>query len=53
MGPEYDNEVEYLRVFINQLRKKIDPDPSHPKHILTEPSSEHRFVTGGKASGKS
>ena len=31
-GPDYGNEVEYLRVFINQLRKKIEPDPSHPKY---------------------
>lgn len=44
-GPDYGNEVEYLRVFINQLRKKIESDPAHPKHILTEPSSGYRFVT--------
>ena len=43
-GPDYGNEVEYLRVFINQLRKKIEPDPSHPKFILTEPSSGYRFT---------
>lgn len=52
-GPDYGNEVEYLRVFINQLRKKIEPDPSHPKYILTEPSSGYRFAPGAKASGKS
>ncbi len=45
-GPDYGNEVEYLRVFINQLRKKIEPDPSHPKYILTEPSSGYRFAAG-------
>ena len=43
-GPDYGNEVEYLRVFINQLRKKIEPDPSHPKYILTEPSTGYRFT---------
>lgn len=43
-GPDYGNEVEYLRVFINQLRRKIEPDPSHPKYILTEPSSGYRFA---------
>ena len=30
-GPDYGDQVEYLRVFVNQLRKKIEPDPSHPK----------------------
>ena len=36
-GPDYGDEVEYLRVFINQLRKKIECDPSHPSYLLTEP----------------
>ncbi len=36
-GPEYGNEVEYLRVFVNQLRKKIEEDPAQPKFLLTEP----------------
>ena len=52
-GPDYGDELEYLRVFINQLRKKIEPDPSHPKYILTEPSSGYRFASRAKASGKS
>lgn len=52
-GPDYGQEVEYLRVFINQLRKKIEPDPSHPKYIVTEPSSGYRFAPSVKASGKS
>ncbi len=52
-GPDYGNEVEYLRVFINQLRKKIEPDPAHPKYILTEPSSGYRFAPEAKALGKS
>jgi two-component system, OmpR family, KDP operon response regulator KdpE len=51
-GPDYGNEVEYLRVFINQLRKKIEPDPAHPKYILTEPSSGYRFGSNAKALGK-
>jgi two-component system, OmpR family, KDP operon response regulator KdpE len=51
-GPDYGNEVEYLRVFINQLRKKIEPDPAHPKYILTEPSSGYRFASNAKALGK-
>ncbi|HET7216053.1 MAG TPA: response regulator transcription factor [Terriglobia bacterium] len=36
-GPDYGNEVEYLRVFINHLRKKIEPDPSNPQFLLTVP----------------
>lgn len=42
-GPDYGNEVEYLRVFINQLRKKLEPDPAHPIYILTEPWIGYRF----------
>ncbi len=42
-GPDYGDEVEYLRVFINQLRKKIEKDPSRPKHLLTEPWVGYRF----------
>ena len=42
-GPDYGDEIEYLRVFINQLRKKIEPDPSHPRYILTEPWVGYRF----------
>ncbi len=42
-GPDYGNEVEYLRVFVNQLRKKIEPDPAHPRYILTEPWMGYRF----------
>jgi len=42
-GPDYGHEVEYLHVFINQLRKKIEPDPSKPKFILTEPWFGYRL----------
>lgn len=42
-GPDYGNEVEYLHVVINQLRKKIEPDPSRPRYILTEPWFGYRF----------
>lgn len=44
-GPEYGDEVEYLRVFVSQLRKKIEPDPAHPRYILTEPWVGYRFAT--------
>ncbi len=43
-GPDYGDQVEYLRVFINQLRKKIEPDPSQPKYLLTEPWVGYRFA---------
>ena len=42
-GPDYGEETEYLRVFINQLRKKIEPDPRHPRFIHTEPWVGYRF----------
>ena len=42
-GPDYGEETEYLRVFINQLRKKIEADPRHPRYIQTEPWVGYRF----------
>ena len=43
-GPDYGDEVEYLRVFINQLRKKVEEDPAQPRFILTEPWIGYRFA---------
>jgi two-component system KDP operon response regulator KdpE len=43
-GPEYGEESEYLRVFIRQLRRKIEKDPSNPQFILTVPRIGYRFV---------
>ena len=43
-GPDYGDETDYLRVFINHLRKKIEPNPAHPKYILTEPWVGYRFA---------
>jgi two-component system, OmpR family, KDP operon response regulator KdpE len=43
-GPDYGDEVEYLRFFVNQLRKKIEPVPSKPKYLVTEPWVGYRFV---------
>jgi two-component system KDP operon response regulator KdpE len=50
-GPDYGDEVEYLRVFVNQLRKKVEPDPARPRFILTEPWLGYRFNLQGNSSG--
>jgi len=42
-GPDYGDEVDYLRVIVNQLRKKIEPTPSEPRHLLTEPWVGYRL----------
>jgi two-component system KDP operon response regulator KdpE len=42
-GPDYGEETENLRVVINQLRKKIEADPAHPKFLVTEPWVGYRF----------
>jgi len=42
-GAEYGQEVEYLRVFVRHLRKKLEDDPSAPKYLLTEPHFGYRF----------
>jgi len=42
-GPDYGEELEYLRVFVNQLRKKIEPQPAKPRYLLTEPWVGYRF----------
>ena len=44
-GDDYIEQTEYLRVFIGQLRKKIEPDPAKPRYILTEPWIGYRFNT--------
>jgi two-component system, OmpR family, KDP operon response regulator KdpE len=43
-GPDYGDETDYLRVFINHLRKKIEPNPARPKYVLTEPWVGYRFA---------
>src|SRR5208283_3213635 len=43
-GPDYGDQIEYLRVFINQLRKKIEPPGQKPTFIATEPRIGYRFV---------
>jgi two-component system KDP operon response regulator KdpE len=42
-GPEYGNEVEYLRSYVRMLRKKVEDHPARPEYILTEPWVGYRF----------
>ena len=43
-GSEYGEEVGYLRVFVNALRRKVEPDPANPRYLLTEPWLGYRFA---------
>jgi len=45
-GPNYETETHYLRVYMAQLRRKLEPDPSRPKHLLTEPGMGYRMTEG-------
>lgn len=42
-GPQYDDETNYLRVHMANLRRKVEPDPSHPRYFVTEPGMGYRF----------
>lgn len=42
-GPQYDSEVNYLRVYLAQLRGKLEADPARPRHLVTEPGMGYRF----------
>src|SRR5579884_3904569 len=44
-GPEYGGEAEYLRVYINRLRHKLEVDPANPRYLLTEQGVGYRFST--------
>ncbi len=45
-GPQYQKEGNYLRVYAAQLRRKLEPDPSRPRYLLTEPGMGYRFSEG-------
>ena len=42
-GPQYETETNYLRVFMAQVRRKLEPDPAHPRYFITEPGMGYRF----------
>jgi two-component system KDP operon response regulator KdpE len=43
-GPEYNDETHYLRFYLSQIRRKLEPEPSRPRYFLTEPGMGYRFV---------
>lgn len=49
-GASHQNESQYLRVFVAQLRKKIESDPNRPQHIITESGIGYRFIGNAQAS---
>jgi two-component system KDP operon response regulator KdpE len=45
-GPRYEQETNYLRVYMAQIRRKLEPDPAHPRYFVTEPGMGYRFEVG-------
>ena len=43
-GPQYGTELNYLRQYLAQLRRKLEPEPSAPRHLITEPGIGYRFM---------
>jgi two-component system KDP operon response regulator KdpE len=50
-GPAYQTESHYLHVYISQLRRKIEPDPTRPRYLLTEPGAGYRLVDPASRAG--
>jgi two-component system KDP operon response regulator KdpE len=48
-GPGYETAHGNLRLYVGQLRKKLEPDPARPRHLLTEPGMGYRFEPGGRS----
>jgi two-component system KDP operon response regulator KdpE len=42
-GPAYEKETNYLRLYLAQIRRKLEPEPSRPRHFITEPGMGYRF----------
>jgi len=45
-GPQYEDETNYLRVYMAQIRRKLEPEPARPRHFITEPGMGYRFEPG-------
>jgi two-component system KDP operon response regulator KdpE len=45
-GPSYEKETHYLRLYLSQIRRKLEPDPARPQYFVTEPGMGYRFVGG-------
>jgi two-component system KDP operon response regulator KdpE len=43
-GPQYERETHYLRIYMSQIRRKLEPDPGQPRYFITEPGMGYRFV---------
>jgi two-component system KDP operon response regulator KdpE len=43
-GPQYETETNYLRVYLAALRRKLEPEPSRPRYLITEPGMGYRFM---------
>jgi two-component system KDP operon response regulator KdpE len=48
-GPQYGTETNYLRLYLAQLRRKLEPEPSRPRYLITEPGMGYRFEPGNGA----
>ena len=48
-GPSYETETNYLRVYMAQLRRKLEPNPAEPRYLITEPGVGYRFLRTGSA----
>ena len=46
-GPEYEKETHYIRLYMSQIRHKLEPEPSLPRYFITEPGMGYRFLGGG------
>ena len=47
-GPEHDAKTHYLRIYISQIRNKLEPEPSRPRYFITEPGMGYRFDNNGR-----
>ncbi|MGY2898576.1 two-component system KDP operon response regulator KdpE [Curtobacterium sp. PvP017] len=47
-GPTHGNDSGYLRLYMAQLRRKLEPDPAHPRYLVTESGMGYRFAPGGQ-----